>query len=54
MGSEGKDEEAEKMLDSIRRRYGMESLTMDGVDRDNIRTLAEHMRAHRGKRGRFL
>jgi len=47
MGTDTADDGAERMLDSISRRYGMEPLTREDVDRDTIRTLAEHMRTHR-------
>jgi len=49
MGTEKDDGETVRMLDSIRDRYGMDSLCRDDVDRDTIRTIAEHMRTHRGR-----
>jgi len=43
------DDEVERMLESIRKRYGLDSLHRNDIDRDTIRTIAEHMRTHRGR-----
>ncbi len=37
-------------LESIRRRYDLDALSRESVDRDTIRSIAEHMRTHRGRR----
>ena len=49
IGTSGGDDGTAERLESIRRRYRMDSLDRDSVDRDTIRSLAEHMRTHRGK-----
>ena len=49
MGTDKDDSELEKMLESIRKRYAMDSLDRHDVDRDTIRSIAEHMRTHRAR-----
>jgi DNA polymerase-4/DNA polymerase IV (DinB-like DNA polymerase) len=49
MGCDRNDDGTDEMLESIRKRYGMDSLAREDVDRDTIRTIAEHMRTHRGR-----
>jgi DNA polymerase-4/DNA polymerase IV (DinB-like DNA polymerase) len=49
MGSVKHDDAVEEELERIRKKYEMGSLTRDSVDRDSIRSIAEHMRTHRGK-----
>ena len=34
-------------LERIRKRYGLDALVKDDIDRDTIRSIAEHMRTHR-------
>ena len=50
MGVVKQDGALEEKLERIRKRYGMDTLTRDAVDRDTIRSIAEHMRTHRGRR----
>ncbi len=50
MGIANDGSDLEKRLESIRERYGLESLSREAVDRDTIRSIAEHMRTHRGRR----
>ncbi|MBR3475712.1 MAG: DNA polymerase IV [Candidatus Methanomethylophilaceae archaeon] len=40
----------EKKLESMRKRYDLDALSRESVDRDTIRSIAEHMRTHRGRR----
>ena len=47
MGSADDGQAVERSLDAIRERYNLESLTRSDIDRDTIRTIAEHMRTHR-------
>ena len=49
MGAEKDDGTTDSMIEAIRKRYGMESLERKDIDRDTIRTIAEHMRTHRGR-----
>ena len=50
MGAAEQNDALDERLEHIRKRYKMESLTRDAVDRDSIRSIAEHMRTHRGRR----
>ncbi len=49
MGRSEDDGKVEERLESIRRKYKMDSLKRNDVDRDTIRSIAEHMRTHRGR-----
>jgi len=49
MGTDKDDRELDERLESIRKRYGMESLNRYDVERDTIRSIAEHMRTHRSR-----
>ncbi len=49
MGTDKDDSELEEMLEFIRKRYAMGSLDRHDVDRDTIRSIAEHMRTHRAR-----
>ena len=40
----------EEKLESIRKRYDLDTLNRESVDRDTIRSIAEHMRTHRRRR----
>ncbi len=50
MGIVEDDRTLEERLESIRKRYGLDSLSRESVDRDTIRSIAEHMRTHRIRR----
>lgn len=47
----GQDSEAEldRALEDLSKRYRIESLKTKGIGWDNLHTLAEHMRTHRGQ-----
>ena len=49
MGTDKGDVDLNQRLESIRKRYDMDSLDRYDVDRDTIRTIAEHMRTHRAR-----
>ena len=49
MGAEKDDVITDRTIEAISKRYGMESLERKDIDRDTIRTIAEHMRTHRGR-----
>ena len=49
MGPAKDDSELISRLEEISKKYCLDSLNMKDVDRDTIRTIAEHMRTHRGK-----
>jgi DNA polymerase-4/DNA polymerase IV (DinB-like DNA polymerase) len=49
MGADSGDRALDDALESIRKRYGLDSLDRYAVDRDNIRSIAEHMRTHRAR-----
>ena len=49
LGPENNSSELDSRLESIRKRYGLEHLSREDVDRDTIRSIAEHMRTHRGR-----
>jgi len=49
LGTDKDDSELTDRLESIRKRYDMDSLDRYDIDRDTIRTIAEHMRTHRAR-----
>jgi len=49
LGTDKDDSELTNRLESIRKRYDMDSLDRYDIDRDTIRTIAEHMRTHRAR-----
>ncbi|MBE6523344.1 MAG: DNA polymerase IV [Thermoplasmata archaeon] len=49
LGTDRGTAELDGMLESIRKRYAMDSLDRHDVDRDTIRSIAEYMRTHRAR-----
>ena len=49
IGDEGDGGGTDRAIEEIRKRYGMGPLERKDINRDTIRTIAEHMRTHRGR-----